>query len=83
MDINFLTSLFAELKERGVTCSAYIYNAREKEYYKYPVDNPDLRRKFLGGHGMDYKEISFNSIISTKENPPDLVVLPTKKNGKF
>ena len=69
------------LNKGGIICSGYVYDAREKENYKSPVDNPTLRRDILGSLGMDYREIVFDSIVPEKENASDLVVLLTKKNG--
>ncbi len=69
------------LNEGGIICSAYVYDAREKENYKNPVDNPNFRRDIMGNLGMDYNEIIFNSIVPEKENASDLVILLTKKNG--
>lgn len=68
------------LNGNGVICSAYVYDSREKENYKNPVDNPDLRRSIMGNLGMDYREIVFDSIVTEKENVSDLVVLLKKKN---
>lgn len=71
------------LNDRGIICSAYIYDAKEKENYKNPVDNPSLRKSPMENLGMHYREIVFNSIVPKKENALDLVVILTKKNGKF
>ncbi len=68
------------LKNEGVICSAYVYDAREKESYKNSVDNPNLRRGIMGSLGMDYREIVFDSIVPEKENASDLVAILTKKN---
>lgn len=69
------------LNKGGIICSAYVYDAREKENYKNPVDNPNFRRDIMGNLGMNYREIVFDSIVPEKENASDLVVLLTKKNG--
>ena len=68
------------LKNGGVICSAYVYDAREKENYKNSVDNPNLRRSIMRSLGMDYREIIFESIVPGKENASDLVAILTKKN---
>ncbi len=68
------------LNERGVICSAYVYDSRKKENYKNPVDNPCSRRNIMGNLGMDYREIVFDSIVPEKENASDLVTILTKKN---
>ncbi len=68
------------LRNGGIICSAYVYDARVRESYRNPVDNPNLRKEIMGSLGMDYREMVFDSIVPNKINASDLVVILTMKN---